>query len=163
MTRSSRGTILLSWLMLLGGGASLFACLLLPPWLEYQAARRDHALRRQEVPDLEARVTRADKQIEHHHTDPAYIERLNRREFGIEPPGVELIRVAPRGSPATAPAVGEPERREQLDTTVERATRTNAFIAVFVLDATRPVVMAMSVVILVMALLLMRGRASKPL
>lgn len=162
MPRAGAGTTFLSWLMLLAGGVSLFACLFLPPWLELRALRQEHATARIHVEQLEEQNRRADKQKEHHKSDPAYIERLNRREFGIEPSGVEVIPVETRET-ATSPAPPDPNAEtpaEELAAELERATETSPLVSIFVLDQTRPIVMAMSGVLLIVAVVLLaRARA----
>jgi hypothetical protein len=58
----------------------------------------------------------------------------------------------------------ESAQSEPLAVALEQASHTNPFVAVFVLDQTRPIVMAMSGALMIMALvLLIRGRTSKPL
>jgi len=168
MARSNRGATLLFWLMFLAGGTALFACLFLPLRLEVRTLRRAHALAQQRIVELEEDLTRVAKQVEYLRDDPAYLERIGHREFGIEPPGVEIVWIEtpenPTTQPTSASALANNERREQLATGIEQATRTSPFVSVFVLDETRPIVMAMSGVVVVVALvLLLRGGASKPL
>lgn len=163
MPRSNRGTLLFFWLMLLIGGAALFACLFLPAWLEYQAARREHAAACQRIAALEDELTRVVRQIEHLQHDPAYLERLAREEFGIDTPGVEVIPIETAAGAtsqvSSAPAAARAGQADELTTTVEQATRTNPLVSVFVLDETRPIVMAMSGGLILLALvLLIRGR-----
>ncbi len=149
--------------MFLAGGLSLFACLFLPALLEYRTTRRDHAAGQGEVARLEEQNRRADKQQEHLRNDPAYIERLNRQEFGIETPGVEIIPIETRAS-STAPAPPPPTTpAEEFAADLEQATHTNPFVSVFVLDQTRPIVMVMSGVVMLVALVLLnRARSASP-
>jgi hypothetical protein len=164
MGPSSRGATLLFWLMFLAGGAALVACLVLPPWLEVRALRKAHALAQQRIAELEADLTRVSKQIEHLQSDPAYLERLARKEFGIETPGIEWVEppTRPMTQPAPTPAGTPPERGQELATALEHATHSSPFVAVFVLDETRPIVMVMAGVVMLMALvLLLRGGTSK--
>ncbi|MFQ5806878.1 MAG: septum formation initiator family protein [Phycisphaerae bacterium] len=166
MARSNNATRLLCGLMFLGGGASLFACLFLPPWLEVRALRQAHIAARHRIAKLEERLTRVAKQIEHLQDDPAYLERLARKELGIETTGVEIIRIDtpdnPVNQPTAAPAPTTAGRDDALATGVEQAARTSPFLSVFVLDETRPIVMAMSGVLMIVALaLLLRGGASE--
>jgi cell division protein FtsB len=155
MGRWRGGTTLLFWLMFLLGGGSLFACLFLPVWLEARALREEHAAAQQRVTELEEHLTSLTKQIQHLQDDPAYLERLARREFGIETPGIEMIWIDAPGSatqPTSAPTVANVDHEEALAARIERAARTNPLVAVFVLDATRPVVMTMSAILLLVAL-----------
>jgi cell division protein FtsB len=156
MARANGSTTFFPWLMLLIGGASLYACVFLPPWLELRALRQEHADAQTRIADLEKRLAAATRQIEHMQSDPAYIERLARKEFGTETPGVEIIPVETRQGTVDEPAAAPPATpREELATTVERAAHTNPLVAVFVLDQTRPTVMAMSGVIVIIALVLL--------
>ena len=161
MARKGSTTTFLPWLMLLIGGASLFACVILPPWLELRALRQEHADAQTNIADLENRLARATRQIEHMQNDPAYIDRLAREEFGVQTPGVEIIPVETRQNTVDEPAEPPATPREELATTVEHAAHTNPLVAVFVLDQTRPIVMAMSGVIVIVALvLLIRHRSA---
>jgi hypothetical protein len=157
MPRAGAGTTFLSWLMLLAGGVSLFACVYLPPWLELRALRQEHAAASAYVDRLEQRLARATKQIEHMQSDPAYLERLAHREFGIQPPGVEVIPVEARAT-TTSPATPGPRAETpaaELAADLERATETSPLVSVFVLDQTRPVVMVMSGVLMIVAVVLL--------
>lgn len=148
--------------MLVVGGVSLFACLFLPALLEYRAARREHAAKSQQVAYLEEENRRADKQKEHLERDAAYIERLHREEFGTGTPGVEIIPVETRASgseqPDSALSPTDATSSEDVATAVEHAAHENPLMAVFVLEQTRPIVMAMSGVVIVVALVLLMRR-----
>jgi hypothetical protein len=124
--------------------------------------RQEHAAARTRVVQLEQSLTRATRQIEHMRNDPAYLERLAHKEFGIDPPGVEVIPVEIRESTnASAPADLAPDAPvEKLAADLERATHTNPLVSVFVLDQTRPIVSAMSGVLIVVALVLLVRRPS---
>jgi hypothetical protein len=162
MARKDSAASLLAWFMLLAGGVSLFACVFLPPWLEVRALREEHAAARMRVDQLEVRLARATKQIEHMQNDPAYLERLAHKEFGIEPPGVEVIPVEIRES-ASASAPADPASEapvEKLAVDLEQATHTSPLVSVFVLDQTRPIVMAMSGVLVIIALVLLNRARS---
>jgi len=156
MARSNTGANILALCMLLAGGGSLFACVYLPPWLELRALRAVHAAEHRRVVALEEHVIRLAKQIEHIRTDPAYMERLARREFGLETPGVEVIPVEVRQDPTAdgAERTEAPPADEFADE-LEHAVQTNPFIAVFVTDATRPVVMGMSGVVVLFGVFLL--------
>jgi cell division protein FtsB len=163
MTQPGRGTTLFSWLLFFAGGAALFACLYLPAWLELRALRREHFAARTRIEQLEQRLTSVTKQIEHLRDDPAYIERLARKEFGTETPGVEIIPIETpeqtTSQPSSAPASAV---QDGGATKLERAARKNPLVAVFVLNETRPIVMAMAGVLMLVALVMMyRGRPAQ--
>jgi hypothetical protein len=167
MARANSGTTLLFWLMLFTGGAALFACLALPPWVELRGLREERDSARARIVELEEQLTRTGMQIEHLKNDPSYLERLAFTEFGIKPPNVEIIAIEAR--PATAAQPGpSPETKsnppggDDLAAALERATHTNPLVAVFVLEPSRPIVMAMSGVIMAIALVsLLRGRRTE--
>ncbi len=156
MGRANAGTTFLLWLMLLAGGLSLFACIFLPPWLETRQLRQEHEQTEQRVVELERQLTRLTKQIEHMKNDPAYLERLARLEFGTQTPGVEVVPVEIRPGPAILPdetgASVEETPAKELAEELEQATRTEPIVSVFVLDQTRPIVMVMSGVLIIVAL-----------
>ena len=167
MARSGRGAALLFWLMALTGIAALAACLILPPWLEHQVALQLHAEARRHVAELEARLQVLEKHIAHLRNDPAYVERLAREEFGITAPGVQTILLDrsesaashPAGDHTSAPTVGPGEEQTpDLSTLVTEALECRPLVSVFVLDQTRPIVMAMSAALLLAAVLLFRTR-----
>ena len=156
MGRANAGTTFLLWLMLLAGGAALFACIFLPPWVEARQLRHDQEQAQRRVAELERQLTRLTKQIEHMKNDPAYLERLARLEFGTQTPGVEVVPVEIQPSPA----MSSDERDESVEDTpaeeladeLEQAARKEPIVSVFVLDQTRPIVMAMSGVLIIVAL-----------
>ncbi|MEP0846533.1 MAG: hypothetical protein HRF50_06875 [Phycisphaerae bacterium] len=158
--KSSAAATLLFWLMALLGGASLAAALILPPWMEYRVTRNAYADALRRVEDLEARLTAVNKQIEHIQHDPAYNERLARKEFGIQEPGIETIRLSvpppePASQPGGEPAGVEGDPVERLAQVVDEAARRNPLVAAYVLDETRPTVLALSALLLVSAILLL--------
>lgn len=96
--RTSAGATLLFWLMFLFGGSILAACMLLPAWMEYRAALQAFRAGRTRVAEMEAQLRALQRQIDAIQNDPAYVERLARRELGINPPGVEAIALEPPGT-----------------------------------------------------------------
>ena len=164
MARGRFATTLLFWFMFLAGGGALFACLFLPPWLELRALREAYAADRQHTHKLEQQLERVTKQIEHIQSDPAYLERLAQEEFGTETPGVQRIpvEIADNAAPTEANAAPTSQPDESFEAALERATQRNPFVAIFVLDATRPIVMVMAGVILVAAFVLVCRDADRP-
>jgi hypothetical protein len=163
--RSPGGPRWLFGLMLVIVTAALVACVYLPPWLELRELRRAHAAARQRIIDLEDRLTGVARQIEHARSDPAYLERLVREEFGTETPGVEMIRLETPEDPATRPVLPAGEATASgsggAAGLVEQAAYRNPFVSVFVLDETRPIVAGMAGgLVLVALVLLFRSGAS---
>ncbi len=161
MSRSRYGTVLLAWLLVGMGGAALAACLILPPWLEVRALRGEQQRAEAQIDALKRQVDELARQIEHLQSDPAYLERIGRTEFGFTPPGVELIPVEAVESAAQTQSVAQPPLT--LAERVEAATRENPLVAVFVLDQSRPFVMGLGAAAGLVGLALLvprpRGRA----
>ena len=156
---------MLAWLLVWMGGAALAACLILPPWLELRALRVQHQQAQAEIRRLEGQVDRLARQIRHLQDDPAYVERIGRSEFGLTPPGVELIPVQPVERPGEQAASRPSVTREEtpLGDRIEDAARHNPLVAVFVLDQSRPFVMGMGAAAgLVGLLLLVRRPPAEP-
>jgi len=160
------------WLMTLTGGGALAICLLLPAIIDYQNAKRTLADKTAVVTQLEYQNTAIEKQIAHSQNDPAYLERVARREFGLETPGVETVRItadvstsAP--SPDTQPASQPETPIEQRLAQIEQLARSNPAAAVFILPETRPIVMSLAGGLLLAAVVLLNPwsaprRAAKP-
>jgi len=154
MPRSSASSTVLFWAMFIAAGSCLAACLTLPAWLELRALRIAYARAQADVEDLEHRLTRFEKQIEHLKNDPAYIERLARKEFGLDKPGVETIPLAPPTNDTLAagpPTVEEPP----LETLIARAAERTPWMSVFVSPDTRRHVMLIAGVTLLLSIVLL--------
>lgn len=155
MSRTDRATFLLAGLMVAAGGAAFFLSAYLPPLLELRALRVEYENTRARVAELEERLLRVSKQMEHMRDDPAYWERLMRKEFGTTTPGVQGLPVDVRPNPVESVAAGpvQPERVFDLD--LEEVVWNHPFLAVFVLDETRPLVMAISGVVVLTSIFIM--------
>lgn len=88
---------LLFWAMALTSGAALALCLVLPPWMEYQATLAQREASRARLAAVERRLEAVQRQNEHLKNDPAYLMRLARQELGgsIQFPGAAAIRISP--------------------------------------------------------------------
>lgn len=165
-TRSNPAATLLFWLMFLSAGSSLAACLLLPVWLEYRALRGVYASTNERIVEMQERLVAYDHQIDHLLNDPAYIERLARQEFGFGESSENVVFVAadeaelPASAPATAPAAQD--RVEQVSAYVERAAAGNPLVSLFIRPETRPVVMSLSGLVLVIAVVTLNWPRSRP-
>lgn len=155
------------WLMTLTGGAALAVCLILPAVIDYQNAKRTLADKTTVVTQLEYQNVAIEKQIAHSQNDPAYLERVARREFGLETPGVETVRIttdAPSSAPSpdTQPASQPETPVEQRLSQIEQLARSNPAAAVFILPETRPIVMALSGALLLAAIVLLNPWSAAP-
>lgn len=160
------------WLTVVAAGGSVAACLLVPAWLDYRHALEEHARMKQRAAQCETQITAIEKQIEHLHNDPAYIERLARKEFGIEIPGVETIYIDARSDESgNTPLAGSivPQDRDPhatimpaLGTVVENTIeKYPAALALFTAPGSRPIVMGASLVTLTAAIVLLGRRTPR--
>lgn len=132
---------LLFWFMMLAGGGGLAASLLLPVVLEHQEKHRELERKSAELAQMEQRNLAIEVQIEHAKHDPAYLERLAYREFGIETPGVESVRIAAieaaDESPQSRPAAESMTPVESRLAQAEHIARHHPIASLFVLPQTR--------------------------
>lgn len=150
------------WLMTLLGVAVLAPCLVLPPWLEYQAQLECLKAHRQYLAALETQLRGIQKQIEHLNTDPAYVLRLAQQDFGgsFKVPDIETIPVdAGPDSEPDVPTVSIVEDAPQpepilpeLTMFLEDALRRYPYAQAFVDERTRPLLMTAGGVLLVGAI-----------
>lgn len=153
----------LFWATFTTGGGTLIAMLLLPSWIEYAQLQQLHADAQRELAEVRGALQTVDKQIEHLQTDPAYIARLARREFGVMPPGAQAITLA-HAAPVSATSPGELDPRAahpaavralrdnaNLSAALARAARANPLVSVFVLPETRPALMLLAWMLLLSA------------
>lgn len=144
--------------MLAAGGLPLAACLVLPAWFEYDAARRQHEEAELRIARLEQRRSAVDRQIEHLQENEEYLSRLLRRESGREDGGETIAVVDPNlHLEALAPPAPTAEETPlaELSAFVDQAVRRYPVAAIFVVNHTRPLVMAVSGAMVVSALLLL--------
>ncbi len=161
---------LMFWITVLAGAAMLAPCLILPPWIEYQAQLERRRAADAYVAAIERQLYTTKMQIEHLQNDPAYIVRLARREFGdsIKTPGVETILVGPspdepeatQNKPAAEASATEagPEFLPELSEFLEKVLSRYPYAYLFVNERTRPVVIGLSTALLLTAVVLL-GRA----
>lgn len=154
------------WLMAMMGGVALSLCLIMPPWLEYQAQLERLKAADAQVVALEQRLAATRKQIEHLRDDPAYVLRVARQEFGqtIEVTGTQTLAVEPVGAAADSPpsAAIPPAPDEvlpELSVFLGQVIARYPQVGLFVSAQTRPTVMGLGAVLLVTAVVLL-GRPS---
>lgn len=156
------------WLMATMGGGALALCLIMPPWLEYQAQLERLKVADAQVVALDQRLAATRKQIEHLREDPAYVLRVARQEFGqsIEAPGTQTFAVEPIAAATTAdplPSTAVPPEPEEvlpeLSVFLAQVIARYPQVGLFVSEQTRPTVMGLSTVLLVTAIVLL-GRPS---
>jgi hypothetical protein len=156
---------ILFWIMLLIGVSVMAPCLLLPAWLEHQAARACLRERTERVAQLEAHLLTLEKQIEHMKTDPAYVLRLAEAEYGHLFPELARETIPVATAPArdsavhtTAPAEPETEPPLQLAGYLEQMLARYPQSWAFVQAPTRHGLMLMAGVLIVAAIVLL-GRS----
>ena len=156
---------LLFWTMFLVGGGALAACLLVPAWLEYYATSLDAAAAHERNEQLKQLVEAQRLQIAHHQRDPQYNERFIREEFRIPTPGVQIVTVDAEPTAVIPPPTPDSPKPITPWTApleyIEPASRSPV-LAIFVLDQSRPAVMALSGALLVCSLFLIPGPRSLP-
>lgn len=154
---------ILFWSMALVSGAALALCLLLPPWIEYQAELQRRQIADAQLAVIEQRLASARRQIDHLRDDPAYVLRLARQEFGqaVDTPGTETMWIdadpstdAPPPPATTAPA-SERDVLPELSAVLSEMTQRYPHVSLFVSDATRPGVMLMATILLLTAVVLL--------
>jgi hypothetical protein len=157
MNRSNPAITLLFWTMFVVGGLSLAVGMVLPVWMEYRTelARRDEATRRLE--EVQRQLVALERRIDHLQNDPAYLERVASREFGLGSPttpnsvAIEIVE-----NPASGPVLLEAQVPGQRVTAIiDEATQTHPLIRLYLLRETRPLVMGMSAGLLAAAIILL--------
>jgi len=151
----------LFWSMLLVGGVSLAACLILPAWLEYEDARQRWFEAQARNERLRQQVENRTYQIEHLYHDREYLSRVAAEEFPVSVPGIRRIRLdlpgfdsqraaesAPRSSLDCSPAADAPADR------LRWVLRGHALASVFVFEPARRIALMLSAMLLLAALLL---------
>lgn len=167
MARSDGYRSVIFWLMLLAGAALLAPCLILPPWLEYQAQLERHRAAEAYLTAVEEQLRAAEAQLEHLQNDPAYVLRLAEQELGAGAavPGVETIAVEDGLGSANGPesaargrevggGAGDELLPEWADY-VERVLARHPYAQAFVRSPARPVLMGGGGVLILTAILLL--------
>jgi cell division protein FtsB len=152
---------LLFWLMFTAGGACLTACLLLPPWFEYQATYRQWVEAERRAADVERSVRTIRRQIDRLEQDEAYLNRVAFEELGLPTPGVETLAVIP-SEPAHEADDELPQRQQERLAIINELVQRYPLAWVFVRPDTRPAAMAASGLMVLAALLLRKPRRAAP-
>jgi hypothetical protein len=162
MIRATVTNTLLFWVMVLLGAVLVAPCLILPPWLEHQAALQVEKLKQARLKELEKRLAVLNKQNEYRN-DPSYLERLEREEFGGAPPGAQAIYINPELLEQTAAALqqrseaeketrsGQRELSDELQALMLKYPVTQAFAR----PETRPILLALGSGLILLAVLLL--------
>ena len=152
----------LFWVMIALGGGSLSACLVLPAWLEYRTARQRLTASQREVWALEREARARRLQLLHHQQDLEYNQRVLSRELRAAPRGQTFLVDLHEGGAEPLDAQSEASSMAgasgQLAALVETAARDHPLVSVFVLRDTRPFVMALSGLVIVIAMVTLNPR-----
>lgn len=163
MVRSNPAATLLFWAMILVGGSSLAAGFWLPAWLEMRQAQAAERARLQLRDELREHVTALDRRREHLEHDPAYIDRLARREFGEDATDRESIAVSIVGPPVPASAPAAPDEPAWAST-LEQLAQTHPIVRLYVEPDARWKIQALSAGLVLAAVLFLarRPRLAEP-
>ncbi|MFO0839731.1 MAG: hypothetical protein U1D55_14545 [Phycisphaerae bacterium] len=153
-------SFLLFWFMFLGGGAILAAALLLPAWLDYEAARARHRQALERETEHELRQTILSNQIEHLRSDPAYVDRLARRELGIDAGQVQTIVLLPPASDEIVPEESPAESAlsvddDEISVTVRVALQRYPALGLLLNTQLRPLLIGLAAGLVLTALVLL--------
>src|SRR5262247_3332927 len=108
MHRSSPAITLLFWTMFVVGGLSLAVGMVLPVWLEYRDELSRKAEAERKLEEVRQQLVALERRIDHLQNDPAYLERVANREFGIgTPPAADSVAIEIVESPASGPVLLE--------------------------------------------------------
>jgi hypothetical protein len=156
---------LLCWVMALTSGAALALCLVLPPWIDYQAALAQREASQQRRAAIEQRLEAVRRQNEHLQNDPAYLIRLAREELGgaVQPPGAASVKISPSEQQAAldeqhavpAPSGEAEDVLPELTVFLKQVLDRYPQAYLFVSEKTRPGIMAMSSALLLTAIVLL--------
>ncbi len=174
MARARGLETLLFWLMALAGGAVLIPCLLLPPWLEYQAQRERYAVAKANQDAARLAAERAEREIQFLREDPAYVLRLAEQEFGLGPANLVTVPVGPTppehpdvpipGPAAHPPDASAPALLPELTEFVARVQARYPYTDFFVSEPSRTVFMIVGGGLLLTAIVLLgnAGQREEP-
>ena len=164
MIRHSFFNTVLFWTMALLGAVLIVPALVLPPLFNFQAATQVERLKQARIAELEKKLTTLKKQNEFRN-DPAYLERLERSEFGGAPPGAEAIFIDPGLLEQTEAALqqrsgatSDPpprERDKEIADEVQQLMLRYPVTQLFVREDLRPVLMALGGGMILLAVLLL--------
>lgn len=157
---------LLFWIMVLAGAAALAPCVILPPWLEYQAARVARDVAAQRVVDEQLRLAAVKKQRDHLDNDPSYLLRVARETFEIAGPDGPPPRVAIpiTDDPAAAgipPVPPDADVLPELTEFLQQAIARYPQMWLFVSPETRPLMMGLGAILMIGAIVLV-GVPTRP-
>lgn len=169
MSQQTASNTLLFWVMVTLGAVLLAPCLILPAWFEFEAARQVEGMKQVRIEKLRARAATLKKQNEFR-DDRAYLERLERQEFGGSPPGAQVIFVDPelireteaalaqRMEPLEAPVATGQELRDRVQALMLKYPVTQAFAR----SETRPALMSLGGGLILLAVILLCRATPEP-
>lgn len=171
MIRHSFFNTLLFWTMVLLGSVLIVPALVLPTLFNHEAAAQVERLKLARIAELEKKLATLKKQNEFRN-DPAYLERLERSEFGGAPPGAEAIFIDPglleqteaalqqrsASSQSEPPPVTQTEIADEVQQLMLRYPVTQLFVR----SDIRPVLMALGGGMILLAVLLLCRNLPEP-
>ncbi len=153
------------WLLVTMGVGTLAPCVILPEWRGYQALQVQEQVQRHRVESLQAELDRQHRLLDAMRSDPGAIARFAQRDLGYYRPDERIVSVSvPEGAhkTVTRPTSFDPEVTPpfvpKLVEPPPALARTLALLprcdydAIFCDEQTRPIVFAMSVALIGVAL-----------
>lgn len=166
---SSRGNQVVAWSLLFMGLAAFAPCILLPEWRTYQALDLARQVEQHRLESLQAELDKERAHLEALQADPAVIARLAKRDLGYRDPAEQPIQVplAPADGAAVLtttemPFIPEPVRPHAMVSHLATYLPDHPFDHVFCDPATRPLLIAMSLSLMLLGVCLRTRRTDRP-
>ena len=152
-----------AWLLMFMGLATFAPAVILPEWRSYESLKISEQVERHRLDTLQRVVNRQRRALSALQSDPAVLVRLAKRDLGYREPGTDAVAVAagsvppPSRDPFIPAPVPPPAVLRPL---LARLPALN-YDAIFCDAATRPIMIAMSMALMVSAIWLSAQPFSK--
>lgn len=158
---AERGSTVVPWLLLLMALGAFTPCVLLPEWRTYQAVHQAEQAERHRLESLRRVVDHERRLLQALTNNTAVIARVAQRELRFQEHGTQsvLVSVPPVRRPREEPFVPAPVLPPPILARVATYLPDYNYDRVFCADETRPIIMAMSAALTVVALCMPRRRA----
>jgi len=149
------------WLLTGMGLAAFAPCVILPEWRAYQDLRVAEQAEGHRLAALQREVEHQRRMLDAMRGDPAVIARLAQRDLHFRRPNEQTVKVdVPRAEPAAAEAfVPEPVEPPTVIARALARLPSLDYDRIFCEDESRPIIMALSLSLMIVALVLFGRRA----